>query len=241
MRPRVARRELRIPHWGFDGLRVALVSDLHTGAPGVGLDTVERVAGMVNDERPDLALLLGDYVDPTVTGGRRVAPELVADRLRGIHAPAFAVLGNHDWDPEGVRMAEALEATDIALVENTATEQRPGLWIAGVSDPTTRTPRMGDALASVPEGASVLLLSHDPDLFDEVPPRVSLTVSGHTHGGQVYVPLLWRLWTPARRRAGHYEEGGRHLFVTHGIGYSRLPVRWRAPSEIAVLTLRTAE
>jgi uncharacterized protein len=238
VRLRLTRRELRLPRWPFDGLRVAVISDLHAGAPGVGLETVERVVRLVDGLDPDLVALLGDYVDPTVVGGDRVEPELVADRLRALRAPTFAVIGNHDWLHEGPRMAEALSEAGITLLENRALEQRPGLWVIGVSDLSTRVPRVGEALREVPESAASLLLAHDPDVFVEVPPRVSLTLSGHTHGGQVHIPVLWRLWTPGRYRAGHVVEDGRHLYVSRGIGYSRLPLRWRAPSELVVLTLR---
>jgi uncharacterized protein len=241
VRLHVRRHELSLPRWGFDGLRVALVSDLHAGAPGVDEHVVEEVVTTVNDQQPDLVALLGDFVDPSVRGGRRVAPPLVADRLRALQAPAFAVLGNHDWEHEGARMEDALRSAGIPLLENRAVEQRPGLWIAGVSDATTRVPRIKATLRDVPDGAGLLLLAHDPDLIRRVPPRVSLTLSGHTHGGQVHVPVLWRLWTPSRHRAGHVVQDGRHLYVTRGVGYSRLPIRWRAPSEIAVLTLRSAE
>ena len=206
----------------------------------MGLEEVEQVVAATNAEDPDLVALLGDYVDPTVIGGERVAPQLVADRLRALRAPALAVMGNHDWDHENALMRDQLVAAGFGVLENRAVEQRPGLWVAGVSDPTTRHPRVGDALRDVPENAACLLLAHDPDVIELVPPRVSLTLSGHTHGGQVHVPLLWRLWTPARRRAGHLVEDGRHLYITSGVGFSRLAVRWRVPSEIAVLTLRTA-
>ena len=239
MRLRVTRAELGLERWPFDGLRVALASDLHTGAPGVGLKAVEEVVARVNAEQPDLVALLGDFTDPTVLDGARIAPKLVADRLRALQAPAFAVLGNHDWLHEGPRMLAALrDLPEIAVLENRAVEQRPGLWIAGVSDYTTQTVRVDEALREVPEGAAALLLAHDPDVFPLVPPRVALTLSGHTHGGQVHVPLLWRLWTPARYRAGHVVEDGRHLYVTSGIGYSRRAIRWRVPSQIVLLTLR---
>ena len=238
MRLRVTRAELALGEWAFDGLRVAVVSDLHAGAPGIGLLAVEEVVARVNAERPDAVALLGDYTDPTVRYGTRIAPALVAERLRAFQAPAFAVLGNHDWLHEGPRMRDALSESDITLVENAATELRPGLWVAGVADSSTRTPRVDDTLREVPEGAAVILLAHDPGVFARVPPRVSLTLSGHTHGGQVYVPLLWRLWTPGRYRAGHFTDDGRHLFVSSGIGFSRRAIRYRVPSEIALLTLR---
>ena len=105
-----------------------------------------------------------------------------------------------------------------------------------------RRPDIGAALRDVPGDAPVLVLSHDPDLFPGVPNRVSLTLSGHTHGGQVAVPLLRRPMLPSyygeRYARGHIVEHGRHLLVTSGVGTSGLPVRFLAPPEVYVLTLR---
>jgi predicted MPP superfamily phosphohydrolase len=241
---RVRERDLDIERWPFDGLRVALVADLHTGAPGVDADTVGRVVAAVNGANPDLVALLGDYVDTDVRGARRVPPPIVADRLRALRAPAFAVLGNHDWIHEGSRMEDALRGAGLCVLENAAHEVRPGLWVAGVSDPSTREPRFDDALDEVPDGAATILLAHDPDLFPRVPRRVALTLSGHTHGGQVGIPFLRRFWTPTthgeRYVQGHVEEDGRHLYVSRGIGFSRFPLRLWSPSEIVVLRLRSS-
>jgi predicted MPP superfamily phosphohydrolase len=95
----------------------------------------------------------------------------------------------------------------------------------------------------VPEGAPILALTHNPDVFPLLPPaRASLTIAGHTHGGQVYVPLYGRPVVPsnygARYAIGHVVEGGRHLFVTPGLGTSVIPVRFLVPPEISLLTLR---
>jgi predicted MPP superfamily phosphohydrolase len=110
-----------------------------------------------------------------------------------------------------------------------------------VSDLYTRPADVGRALASVPEGAPVILLTHNPDVFVNVPARVLLTLAGHTHGGQVNLPLLGRLVVPSqfgeRFAIGHVHEDGRDLFVTPGIGTSILPVRFGAPPEISVLTV----
>lgn len=241
---RVRECDISIEGWPFDGLRVALVADLHTGAPGVDADTVSRVVAAVNAAQPDLVALLGDYVDTAIRGARRVPPPVVADRLRALQAPAFAVLGNHDWIHEGGRMEDALSDAGLTVLENAACELRPGLWIAGVSDPSTRGDRIDTALAEVPEGAATILLAHDPDVFPRVPSRVALTLAGHTHGGQVGIPFLRRYWTPTRHGEryvqGHVEEDGRHLYVSRGIGFSRLPVRLFSSSEIVVLRLRSS-
>lgn len=92
----------------------------------------------------------------------------------------------------------------------------------------------------VPEDSPLLVLTHDPDVFPEVPARVALTLAGHTHGGQIDVPWLRRMIPSrfgARYSAGHVEEGGRHLYVSQGVGTTRLPLRFRAPAGIDVLEL----
>ncbi len=240
--------ELTVPRWParLDGLRVALVSDLHTGGPHVDERRVRAVVDRVNAARADVVALCGDYVDPTLTGGTRIPPVLVARELARLD-PALAtvaVLGNHDWVHEGARMADALRGAGITVLENDAVrvEARGGpLWLAGVADVRTREARVGEALARVPEDEPVLVLCHDPDVFPWVPARVALTLSGHLHGGQVDLPGLRRLVMPTRYgtryQAGHVVEHGRHLFVSCGVGESSWPVRLRAVPEVPLLVL----
>jgi uncharacterized protein len=249
--PRTERRrelELELPSWPatLDGLRVALVSDLHAGAPHVDEERIARVVASVREQRADLVLLLGDYVDDEVHFGSAVSPEAVAGRLAALEAPrgVLAVLGNHDWRHDGPRVAAALRAAGVPVLENDAAPAGEDLWVAGVADSRHRRPDVDGALRDVPDGAPAILMSHDPDLFPQVPPRVALTVSGHLHGGQVGVPLVRRPFLPSRfgeRYArGHKVEGGRHLFVTAGLGTTGWPVRLLAPPEIVVLRLRPA-
>ena len=244
---RIRERDLALPGWPVElaGLRVALLSDLHAGAPHVREERLERLVAAVNARRPDLVLLLGDYIDPGVPFGGPVAPRTVAARLGALRAPrgVVAVLGNHDWHNDGPGMRSALREARIAVLENDATDAG-GVWIAGVEDLRHRRPDIGHALRDVPAGAPVILLAHDPDLFPDVPPRVALTVSGHLHGGQIGVPLVRRPFLPSRfgerYAAGHVVEGGRHLYVTRGVGTTGLPVRLLAPPEAIVLRLSPA-
>jgi uncharacterized protein len=248
----VRRCELAPPGWParLDGLRLALVSDLHAGAPQVSARAVSQVAAAVVRVEPDAVLLLGDFVDRKVAGGGDVAPEAVARRLAGLAAApqgALAVLGNHDWRYDGHRVAAALQASGIRVLEDQAVQVGDGertWWAAGVGDATMRLPDVERALGPVPDGEPVILLSHDPDVFPYVPPRVALTVSGHTHGSQVAVPGLRSLWTPSRHGSryagGHVVEGGRHLLVSRGVGTSRLPIRLGAPPEVLLVVLRAA-
>jgi predicted MPP superfamily phosphohydrolase len=248
----VVRQEVvRSARWpGERGpLRLALVSDLHAGGPHVDPRRVERLVERVNREEADVALLLGDFVDHEVAGGGEPAPAAVARALGGLRTRlgSVAVLGNHDWRYGGEEVAAALAAEGIHVLENRAlrveTPEGP-VWLAGVGDERLRLADPESAVGGVPAGDPVVLLAHDPDVFPDVPDRVALTVAGHLHGGQVGIPLVRRPVLPSRHGErfahGHVEEGGRHLFVTRGVGESGLPFRFAAPPEVAIVELRTA-
>ncbi|HYM59241.1 MAG TPA: metallophosphoesterase [Solirubrobacteraceae bacterium] len=238
--------ELRLPAWPveLDGLRVGVLADLHAGMPYMGVRAVRRAARALDVQRPDLVCLLGDYLDRRALLARSVDARAVARPLGAVRAPlgVLAVLGNHDWYAGGARISGALRDSGVTVLEDEARRVAPELWVTGVGDHRTRGADVAHALAAVPSNAAVLLLSHDPDVFPDVPARVALTLSGHTHGGQVGVPLLRRRFIPSRfgerYAGGHVEEGGRHLYVTSGVGTSGLPVRLLRPPEVVILRLR---
>ena len=236
-------RTLELPHWpdSLDGLRVAVVSDLHAGAPQVRPPELRKIARAVRDARADLILFLGDFVDDEVMLGDDVPPERAAHALEPLDARlgVFGVLGNHDWRYGGPRVRAAMESAGIRILENEAV--RAGqLWLVAVGDRSSARADLDRAIADVPPDEPVLVATHSPDVFPEVPDRVSLTLAGHTHGGQVNVPWLRRLWTPGRYADPVVEEDGRVLFVHPGIGTSTFPVRLGAPPEVSVLTLRAS-
>jgi len=246
----VVTRESAVPiaRWpaALGPLRIVALADLHTGAPHVTVEKLRDIVAAVNATRPDLIVLLGDYVIHGVVGGRFVEPEPTAAALRDLRAPlgVFAVLGNHDWWYDGARVTRALEGAGICVLEDAAvsvTANGRPLWIAGVSDALTRRADVTRALAPVPDGAPVIVLTHNPDLFVRMPARVLLTLAGHTHGGQVNLPLLGRLIVPShygeRYAIGHVHEHGRDLFVTPGIGTSIIPVRFRVRPEISLIAV----
>ncbi|MFL5845232.1 MAG: metallophosphoesterase [Solirubrobacteraceae bacterium] len=241
--------ELALPGWpaALDGLRLALLSDLHAGGPQVDQAAVRRVVERMNGLRPDLVAMLGDAVDRKVHGGGFVAPDAVGRELAALRAPlgAVAVLGNHDWSNDGRGVLRALREAGLTVLENETTERTwrgTRFCVAGLADATSRRPDVYATLRDVPVEQPLLVLSHNPDAFRQVPARASLTVSGHTHGGQIDIPLLRRLVIPSdygdRYARGHVVEDGRHLFVTSGIGTSRWPIRLRRPPEVVMLTLR---
>ena len=253
------RRTLHLPRWpdALDGLRVGVLSDLHAGAPHAGRKAIARAVERLNGERPDAMLLLGDFTDAHPLWGGRVPPDAIAQELANLRSPlgTYAVLGNHDWRKAGPQMRAALTEAGIEVLENRAVRAgglprtldhpakgvRP-LYVAGLADLRSRRPDLPTALEDVPTDAPVILLAHDPDVFPFVPHRVSLTLSGHLHGGQVAIPILRLPAIPSRygeRYArGHVVEEGRHLYVTSGLGTSGLPLRLFRPPEIVILELR---
>jgi hypothetical protein len=229
---------------------VAVLADLHVGSPHIGLEQLTEIVALTRAASPDLVLLVGDYVRGVI-GGRFVPPEKTAAVLGTLvdkHMRVHAVLGNHDWWFDGARVAEALENVGISLLEDTSTRIDVNgcqFWLAGVSDYWEGAHDIDAALREVPPGAPTLLFTHNPDIFPDVPQRVTLTIAGHTHGGQVYIPGVGRPIVPsefgARYAIGRVVEEGRQLFVSSGIGTSILPVRFLVPPEVSVLELRSAD
>lgn len=242
----VVEQRLAVPWRGRAPLRVAVLSDLHVGSPFNGLDKLREIVDRTNASKPDVVAILGDLVIQGVAGGRFVSPEDTALELGRLHAPGgiVAVLGNHDAWLDHDRVRRALEQSRIHVIEEMALRlDRPSgaVWFAGASDLWTGAHNVPLALSGVTDDAPVVLLTHNPDLFPQVPARVALTLAGHTHGGQVRFPFFGAPVVPSafgsRFAGGHVVEEGRHLFVSTGLGTSILPVRFRVPPTIDVLTL----
>jgi predicted MPP superfamily phosphohydrolase len=227
-------------------LRIAVIADLHAGAPYIGETKIERVVTLANAARPDLILLAGDYVIQGVIGGEHIAIETVAEKLSALSAPlgVYAVIGNHDRWENDAHIASVLEKAGIRVLENRAAEisrSEESLRLVGLSDAFTSVPDIAGALADVPDDARVLCFTHSPDIFPDLPRTCALTIAGHTHGGQVWLPMLGRPIVPSRfdqlYAAGLVRENGKVLFVSTGIGTSIIPVRFGVIPEISVLNV----
>ncbi len=243
-------------------LRIAVVADIHVGYPYMTLPRVEEIVAATNALEPDLVLLLGDYPAGPKVIRRRIPLVELARVLAGLRAPlgVHAVLGNHDWWDDAqaqarragpVEARRVLEAQGIPVYENDAVRLVQGghpFWLAGLADQVPFHPR-GDyrglddlpgTLAKVRDDAPVILMAHEPDIFPDVPDRVALTLSGHTHGGQIRL-LGWSPVIPseygARYAYGHVVEDGRHLVVSGGLGVSGVPVRFGVPPEIVLVEM----
>ena len=242
--------ELTLPGWpdSCDGLRVAVLADLHVGSPFNGVDKLEQIVDLTLKAKPDLILLAGDYTIHGVVGGNVVAPEIIAKGLSRLAAPlgVYAVIGNHDHREGTRRVRRALESNGIKVLDDDSIPLKLAecrIWLAGLSDLWTGKRAYQAALALIPLGAPTIAFTHNPDSFPILPKPVTLTIAGHTHGGQVRLPLLGRLIVPSdygeRYAIGHVVENGRHLFVSPGLGTSIFPVRFLVPPEVSMLTLRS--
>ncbi|MEO6171809.1 MAG: metallophosphoesterase [Arenimonas sp.] len=244
---------LSIPSWPLScsAYRVAVVSDLHAGAPYIGLDKIDRIVSLIQKQKPDLVLLPGDFVIQEVLGGSFIEPETVAQHLKPLlkHTKVYAVLGNHDAWLDSERVRQAMENAGIAVLDDRAIPIKKNqceFWLLGLSDYTEGRHEYQKAFAMVPQGSSVLAFTHNPDVFpDIIKSNFSLLIAGHTHGGQANFPLIGRPVVPSkygqRYAIGHIQENSRHLFVTPGIGTSILPVRFGVPPEISYLHLRSSQ
>ena len=236
-------------------LSITVIADLHAGGPNMGLARVRQVVDAAQALGSDLIVILGDYFATHRFITERVPHAAWAGELGRLKARlgVYALLGNHDWwyDVAGVR--EALTRVRIPLLENDAVLLDDGgrrFWLAGLGDQLAHwlgpshfsgEDDLPGTLARITTDDPVIMLVHEPDIFTDVPPRVALTLAGHTHGGQIVLPFLPPLWTPseygARFAYGHIVEEGRHMIVSGGLGCSKVPLRLGVPPEIVRVTL----
>jgi predicted MPP superfamily phosphohydrolase len=245
-------------------LKIAVLTDIHFGEPFVSLGRIEEIVASANSLAPDLICVLGDFEPGHRFISREVPRADWARALAKLKAPlgVHIVLGNHDWwgDAEAQSRrtsvplaARALMDAGLPVYENQAlrlVKDGKPFWLLGLGDQIAYHHRgfgfegrddLDGTLAKVTDASPILLLAHEPDIFAEVPENVSLTLSGHTHGGQVrilgYSPLVPSSYGN-RYAYGHVEEEGRHLVVSGGIGPGKLPIRIGVPPEIVLVELQ---
>ena len=236
----------------FAGFRIAQISDVHL-AEYTEPWFVERAVHEVNALKPDLVLITGDFIcmGPLNRRDSEAYIPMAAQLLSKIECPRrYGVLGNHDWMVNGDMVIEDMGAVGIPILRNANVPlERDGarVWIAGIMDALSWE---SDVEKSLPTHAAkdkepVILMAHEPDILPAVARlnQVDLMLSGHTHGGQVRLPLLPPLILPPlgkRYVEGHFRMGRTQLYVNRGIGAVGLPFRFRCPSEVTELTLQPA-
>ncbi len=249
--PHIVRKDFFLTRWleRLDGFTIALLSDFHYD-PFFSVHPLHAAIPIVNRLRPDLIVLAGDFVSVPWIGDLRkgaLAAEPCARLLRQMTAPhgLWAVLGNHDdgTDPEHVTNALQAESIQVLANQSQAIEREGArFWLAGLNDVLSGRADLPQTLRRVPAGEAVVLLVHEPDFADESSKfPIDLQLSGHSHGGQVRVPLLPPLYLPKLAKKyvwGTYNVGPLTLYTTAGVGTVGVPVRLNCPPEITLLTLR---
>lgn len=266
-RPRITRYSIRPRRWPQNlKLTVAILADVHACRPWMTPERIRSIVAQTNELGADLVVLLGDYVAghrfvTDYVHSREWSRELAV--LRAPHG-VYAILGNHEWWEDRTAQKtgngptfgqRALEAVGIPVLENDVvrlTKAGAPFWLVGLGDQLAFVPsrsshpgrRLGvddlpGSLAKVTDDAPVILLAHEPDIAVRVPERVSLLLSGHTHGGQVRL-FGWSPVVPSRygnRFAyGHMRETC-DIVVSGGLGCAIAPIRFGMPPEIVLVSL----
>jgi uncharacterized protein len=236
----------------FDGFRIVQLSDIHL-REYTEEAFLRAAVDKIDALRPDLVALTGDFISigplPRHFGARwsHSCAQILSELKCGLR---YAILGNHDVTVDKPTVTDALVSHGLPVLSNSAIPIERGsrrIWLAGIEDAMTDKPDLSSALPRVrdPHREPLILLAHEPDFADAtIGHGVSLILSGHTHGGQIRLPFLPPLFLPPLGRkylAGHFAlADGTQLYVNRGLGTTDLPLRFRCPPEITVITLRQA-
>jgi len=239
----------RLPE-SFDGFRLVQLSDFHYEDHYSAVPIRQSIA-IVNSLRPDLTVLTGDFVTVPLFDRALSVREVVASCepcasiLSGIAGPNYAILGNHDAASYPGRIIHALNQVKIPVLRNQSVPVERGrdrIWLAGIDDLLRGMPDMSATLSGVPENEATILLAHEPDFADDVSlTSVDLQLSGHSHGGQIWIPGIGAPWLPPMARRyprGLNKVGNLTLYTNIGIGTIRAPIRINCRPEITLITLR---
>lgn len=238
--PVVRETRVELEGWpaGQRRLRILLAADIHVQGPDMPPERLARIVDQINALQPDLILLAGDFIGDRQLSTRWYSYDEALAPLRQLRAPlgTVAVLGNHDHWMDAAAAARALRANGVTLLSNDAVRVGP-LGLGGLDDDFTRRSDLPRTIARMREvGGVPMVLSHSPDPFPELPPAVGLVLAGHTHCGQIRLPLVGAISYESRygRRytCGRIDENGRTLIVSAGLGTSVLPFRLGAVPDL---------
>ena len=263
----VNQQPLELAGWpsSLDGFKIVAIGDIHGGSNAVDEAKLRRIVELTNEQQPDLIVLLGDYVSQAGGGKRSERPlrmpmHTIAENLAGLKAKygVIAVAGNHDdWYNHDEVSNELRSLGYLVLDDEIKTIDVAGqqVRILGLRDQLhipawqTYSDHLKDVIARSGGSGPIILLEHSPDILPIVTgdllisPDLKLILAAHTHGGQVWLPIVGSLIVPSsygqKYSYGNIKENGVDMFVTSGVGTSILPFRFMMPPEIAVITLRS--
>ena len=226
-------RKIKLNNEALKGLRIVFVSDLHIKP--YERFRLKRIVKKINAQNADIVLLGGDYVSGHEMG-KTLSPEKIAAELSKLQSKlgTVAVMGNHDGWQGKKEIIEDFEKVGISVLEN-AGKDYERFFVAGVEDLQTGMPDINRALNGCKK--PVILLSHTPDIVEKIPSDITLTLAGHTHGGQVVMPFKGALIVPSKfgTKYAHGFFENERMYVSRGLGTSILPLRFNCFPEIVVI------
>lgn len=253
--PHVVRHEIqlrRLPR-SFDGFTIAHLSDFHYDHH-FSVVPIGKAVSLVNGLRPDLVVLTGDFITVPVLDRERFVRKSAetaipcAALLSQMQAPKYAILGNHDALANPPLIVHSLQDHGIPVLRNASVPIERGnarIWLAGIDDLLRGMPRMDLTLKGIPPEEATVLLAHEPDFADQSARYpIDLQLSGHSHGGQVWIPGIGAPWLPPMSRKyprGLYRVQDLTLYTNMGVGTIRAPIRLNCPPEVTLLTLRSQQ
>ncbi len=237
--------ELNLSSGGGDSIRVVQFSDVHLG-PNYSIEQLERLVDRINKLKPDIIAFTGDLMDIASEFEGRSEISGILGKLSSRYGK-YAVWGNHDYGGGGVRFYEEImikSGFKLLTNQNSRIELESGkvLTIIGLDDAMLGKPDVQKAYSGVDDQGAKLLLLHEPDLVEEIRyDHIDLALAGHSHGGQVVVPVFGPVLTPPLAKKytkGMYQLGIRtHLYVNSGIGTTKIPIRFWNPPELSVFDI----
>jgi hypothetical protein len=246
--PVVRRAEVRIPGFPADTeIKAVLISDVHVAGPDMPPERLTRIVEQINGLGADIVLMAGDFIGDKDLGTRRYGFTEALAPLGGLRSRlgTFAVLGNHDYWRSARDAHLALGSAGVKVLGNSAARAGP-LAIGGLDDAFTGHDDLQETLEALKRvGGVPILVSHSPDPFARTPSDVRLMLAGHTHCGQIRLPLIGALTYESqygdRYGCGIIREDGKTLVVGAGLGTSVLPLRIGAVPDMWLITIRGAE
>lgn len=257
--PIVRKAAIIMPDWPEDTapIKVMLIADTHVAGPDMPPERLERILRQLNTQKPDLILLAGDFISEKRLATRLYSSAELAKPFSVLQAPMgiVAVPGNHDHWSDLTGIVRELQSNAVTVIANDAIKRGP-LIIGGVDDEFTNHDNLAatfaamDALDDPRAKSPRLLLTHGPDIVPDLPAPVGVVMTGHTHCGQIVLPIIGAISYVSRYGArfacgdirDKSDDGAiQRVFVTAGLGTSVLPLRFGAPPDIWLVSLKGAE